>query len=216
MLGRARDQAVGRFGLRPSPGGFATPAFGDGHRVISVAGARLVVEHASTTAAFVDIDGATLRQLAGVAGADLDAALAVGDATPPLGDPDEPLAADHDAALALGGWFDLGARILDEVLAGVDGASRVQLWPEHFDLGCDVPASDHDGDRSNLGASPGDAFEPRPYLYVGPWRPDRPGDGGYWNAPFGAVLREAELRAAAEPVAAGVAFVRRGLELLRR
>ena len=47
--------------------------------------------------------------------------------------------------------------------------------------------------RANLGASPGDAYEPEPYLYVGPWGPERPGDPGYWNAPFGAVLRRGEL-----------------------
>ena len=40
----------------------------------------------------------------------------------------------------------------------------------------------------NLGFSPGDAFSDDPYVYVGPWGPARPGDDGYWNAPFGAAL----------------------------
>ena len=66
----------------------------------------------------------------------------------------------------------------------------------------------------NLGASPGDGSSAEPYLYVGPWGPRRPGDPAFWNAPFGAVLGYAELRAAADPVEAGLAFLRRGVELL--
>jgi hypothetical protein len=65
-----------------------------------------------------------------------------------------------------------------------------QLWPEHFDHGSLVSVGD---DRYNVGASPGDAAEPGPYLYVGPWSDERPGDPDLWNAPFGAVLRRADL-----------------------
>jgi hypothetical protein len=86
------------------------------------------------------------------------------------------------------------------------------LWPEHFDAGCDVV--DGKGRRVNLGASPGDGFSDEPYLYVGPWEGERPGDADYWNAPFGAALGYARLLAAADPVAEGVAFVQRGLTLL--
>ena len=49
-----------------------------------------------------------------------------------------------------------------------------------------------------------------PYLYLGPWTDDRPGDAGFWNAPFGAVLRRSELGTAE----AGADFIRRGLALL--
>ena len=45
-----------------------------------------------------------------------------------------------------------------------------------------------EGERVNLGGSPGDQHFPEPYAYVGPWGPARPGDPGFWNAPFGAVL----------------------------
>ena len=38
VLGRRRYQVSGRFGLRASPGGFATPAFGDGPEVVRIAG----------------------------------------------------------------------------------------------------------------------------------------------------------------------------------
>ncbi|MEM9514592.1 MAG: hypothetical protein AAGA42_07000 [Actinomycetota bacterium] len=50
-----------------------------------------------------------------------------------------------------------------------------------------------DGDGINLGGSPGDGFSAEPYLYVGPWSANRPGDPDYWNAPFGAVLTRGEL-----------------------
>jgi hypothetical protein len=87
----------------------------------------------------------------------------------------------------------------------------VQLWPEHFDAGCDVAAG---GGRVNLGASPGDGFHSEPYLYVGPWGPERPGDATFWNAPFGAAFGHGELLDAGEPVAAAVAFLTKGVELL--
>ena len=52
VLARARFAATGRFGLRATPGGFGTPAFGDGVEVLRVAGEVLVRErdgHASAT-----------------------------------------------------------------------------------------------------------------------------------------------------------------------
>ena len=68
--------------------------------------------------------------------------------------------------------------------------------------------------RTNLGASPGDNYCPQPYLYVGPWDGKRPSGSSYWNAPFGAVLSYDELRASEHAVAAGVAFLQRGIDLL--
>src|SRR5438093_1388828 len=65
-----------------------------------------------------------------------------------------------------------------------------------------------------FGASPGDTSTDEPYLYVGPWTAERPGDASYWNAPFGAVVTRSQLMATDDPVAAGVAFARRGVELL--
>ncbi len=57
-------------------------------------------------------------------------------------------------------------------------------------------------------------FHAEPYLYVGPWGPERPGDPAYWNAPFGAILPHARLRAADDARGLAEAFLRRGLDLL--
>ena len=144
-----------------------------------------------------------------MAGADLDRPLDVGHDTPALGDPDEPLSLDAAGAELILDWFDLGWRTLDAACRGRD-ASTIQLWPEHFDAGCDVAVGPGADDRCNLGASPGDDAHPTPYLYVGPWTAARPGPAEYWNAPFGAVLGRDDVRAGADPLA----FLLRGLDLL--
>jgi hypothetical protein len=84
--------------------------------------------------------------------------------------------------------------------------SEVQLWPEHFDLGCNT-------EGVNFGASPGDAYYAEPYLYVGPWNTDGLPDGEFWNAPFGAVLGYKDLLAADDQPSAALGFLRRGADL---
>lgn len=225
VLARRRHAVTGHFGLRPTPGGFATPMFdGDGTgagEVVRVTGATLVIERGGTVHAEALT---TLARAAELAGVDLTAEFSVGHETPALADPAAALGVDPALALGLGRWWSLGAALIDEVAAtpAVAAATTAQLWPEHFDHGATVTlaagGADGRGDRpkANLGASPGDGYEPGPYLYVGPWSTDRPGDPGYWNAPFGAVLRRAELDglAPAEAHARGLAFLRRGLDLL--
>ncbi|MGH9283956.1 MAG: hypothetical protein ACRD0S_13595, partial [Acidimicrobiales bacterium] len=90
-----------------------------------------------------------------------------------------------------------------------DAPSRVQLWPEHFDLAVDLGP---EGRRANFGGSPGDDAHPEPYLYVGPWDTERLGPHVYWNEPFGASLSWMELRRGADPLG----FLRQGRELLPR
>jgi hypothetical protein len=214
VLARRRHAFTGRFGLRAAPGGVATPAFGDDVEVVRISGRHLVVERAGTVAAS---PVTTLAAAARLAGVDLTLDFAVGDDTPAMVDPEEPLAVDDAAARALGDWWAFGTTVVDEVVAtepGVAAPTSAQLWPEHFDVGCTVTV---DGGASvNLGASPGDAYEPLPYLYVGPWSDARPGDASVWNAPFGAVLRQADL--AALPLASrrprALAFVHQALALL--
>ena len=217
VLARRRSAVTGKFGLRATPGGFGTPAFGPEHEVVRVAGPYLVRERTggSSRTATLDLRSATLSQAADLAEVDLAQPFAAGDDTPPVGDPEVALGVDGDAAAALATWLAFGWRALDAVVAELGTAaapSVVQLWPEHFDAGVDVAAAP--GRRVNLGASPGDGFSAEPYLYVGPWDADRPGDPSFWNAPFGAVLAYDELRGEAEPDAAARAFLLRGVRLL--
>jgi hypothetical protein len=67
----------------------------------------------------------------------------------------------------------------------------------------------------NLGGSPGDGFSDEPYLYVGPWTSDRPGDSEFWNAPFGAFRTWSQLGAGpADVVITGAAFLLDGYRRL--
>jgi len=217
VLARRRHSLSGRFGLRAAPGGIASPAAGPEHEALRTSGAWLVRErtgeHAGTTV--LDLRTASLADAAAFADVDLDAPFSAGDDTPALGDVGAPLAIEPASAGALAEWFALGWSVIDAAVAGTGPAAEasvLQLWPEHFDAGCDLAVGA--GRRTNLGASPGDGFHPEPYLYVGPWDPDRPGDAAYWNAPFGAILGHTALCLADDPVAAGLAFVQEGLERL--
>ena len=210
VLARARYDATGRFGLRATPGGIGTPMFGE--EVLRIAGGVLVREHGGHASA-MPLGGSTLADLAAFAGVDLTAAFAAGDAMPSVGDAHAPLSVDATEIAILADWWHFGTRVIDAVAAAGPDAMAVQLWPEHFDVGTSVAIDE--AERANLGASPGDAFSDEPYLYVGPWSDRRPGDASYWNAPFGAALTRHEINATADPFEAGVAFLRRGLDLLR-
>lgn len=216
IVARARNQGGAHsIGLRVTPGGFGTPEFGPDVTRVRVSGGLILRESGGpndATSVARGIDGATLAELAHVAGVDLAAALDVGHDTPPLGDVDEPLHVDGAAARALAGWYAKTNAALDLVVAGVGGdavPTLVQLWPEHFDAALDLAVSPDI--RVNLGGSPGDGFSADPYLYVGPWTDDRPGDPEFWNAPFGAVLGYEALAAEPDPVATAAAFFLHGL-----
>lgn len=217
VLARRRFVLSGKFGLRATPGGFGTPAFGPEHEVVRVAGTHLVRERTGDAGATTGLDlrEATLAEAAALVEVDLGTPFEAGHDTPSVGDPEAPLAVDADAAAALAEWYRFGWAAIDAVVAelGPDATPSVlQLWPEHFDAGVDVAAAP--GRRVNLGASPGDGFSAQPYLYVGPWEADRPGDPSYWNAPFGAVVTHDELRTAPTPEVAAADFLRRGVGLL--
>ena len=217
IMSRVRKAAIGRIDLAPFPGGFGTPSFGPEHLVLRISGGWLIVERSAATVSTksLPVNGATLAELAELAGADLAANLDVGHDTPPLGDVDEPIAFDAASATVLGNWFAYGMQVIDRVVAVqpvTAEPSRARIWPEHFDLGMDLAAAG--GSRLNLGASPGDEFHASPYLYVSPWDAARPGDAGYWNAPFGAVLGYEEISAAPSALQAGVDFMNEGLARL--
>ena len=77
-------------------------------------------------------------------------------------------------------------------------------------VGVDIAA--RPGVRVNVGGSPGDGFSAEPYLYVGPWTEDRPGDPAYWNAPFGAACQRSGLQG--DPLQSATEFLLHGLRLL--
>jgi len=213
VLGRRRHAVTGHFGLRAGPDGIVTPAFGTEPEVLRIAGLGLVRE-VGGTAATVSMEGTTLAELAAFAEADLDAEFSAGDDTPSVGDAHRPLHFDADELARIVEWFDLGWRVLDPVVGGLPAPAEVatiQLWPEHFDAGTIVTL--RHGKAVNLGFSPGDDFSDEPYVYLGPWGTERPGDPAFWNAPFGAARTRAEIeRGDAEQ--ASVEFLTSGLELL--
>jgi hypothetical protein len=210
VLGRRRFEVSGHFGLRASPEGIATPAFGPEPEVLRLAGASLVRE-IGADARSLPLEGSTLDELATFAGTDLVAEFSAGNDTPPIGAPDEPLHLSSGQLDPFYDWFDLGWRVLDHTVCAHDAVRRgstIQLWPEHFDMATEVMLTA--GSRVNLGFSPGDSFCPDPYVYVGPWGNERPGTAGYWNAPFGAFATKAQARDAA----ACLEFLRHGVDAL--
>jgi hypothetical protein len=203
VLSPARAQANGKIGLRFTRGGVGTPFFGDDVQ-LRVEGAQLVVQTRAgeqrspitTLAAAADAVGRTL----------LPDALAVDD---------EPLDVDPTAGAFLGDWFGFGASVLEQLRAeaAADERSRVQLWPEHFDIAVELGA-EAAGARAAYGASPGDADHPEPYLYVAPWTAPAPSD--LWQASgfTGAELPFADLLAAEDQRAAALRFFRARLHAL--
>jgi hypothetical protein len=214
ILGRARFAGSGHFGLRAGADGIATPAFGAAPEVLRIANTALIRE-VGGECTWATIPGSTLRHLAGFAGVDLDAPFSAGQDTPAVGEPEEHLELSGEAAGIIAEWYALCWRVLDRVIESLPSgatATTIQLWPEHFDAATAVtlPSSD----PVNLGFSPGDTFEPEPYVYVGPWSAARrPKDASFWNAPFGAVRRRSELADLPDPAGACREFLEIGLDL---
>jgi hypothetical protein len=200
VLSAAYFHATTHIGLRPTPRGFGTPVFGEDERV-RVDATVLVHERAGRVRRH---ELTTLAAAAAFVGVPLGAP-SVFTATTSI-PPDALLAIDRDSALALADWYALGAALLHDLRTSHDDASSsdLQIWPEHFDLACELGDADA-GTRANYGASPGDAGIPEPYLYVGPWDPERR-VGALGTHGFGAALTYSELRASDEAGAAGRHF----------
>lgn len=211
VLARRRHTVSGRFGLRATPGGIGTPAFGpsDALEVVRTSGTSLVHELGSRLRVLPMV-GAALADLAAAVDVDLTAEFTVGTDTPDVGDVDDPLQLDPEIIAGLADWYDLGWRALDIIGLTASSPAPIQLWPEHFDASCLLAVGPGPDDRCDLGASPGDHHHDEPYLYVGPWTTRRPGDPAYWNASFGAVVP----RSAVSSVADAGAFYREGLSRL--
>jgi hypothetical protein len=214
VIARRRFLVTGRFGLRVTPGGFGTPLFGD-DEVVRIDGVIMLrerrVDDRAVTAAHA-IDLATMHDLAAFVDVELDAGFSVGKDTPELGDPSTPLRVDGASVAVMADWYRRGAEAVDECVARLGDAGDAavaQIWPEHFDVGTDVAVG---SGRANLGVSPGDSFSAEPYLYVGPWTAERPGDAAFWYASFGALATRSEIPDAD----AAAAFFERGLGYLAR
>jgi hypothetical protein len=217
VVARARERANGKFGLRWVRGGFGTPFFGDDVQV-AVRDATLRVVRGD------EVASAPLTSLAAAAEAlgDLAAEPAVApgagqpaaQATPALSGAS--LAIDETAARFVGAWFGFAYSVLEELRARAGAehaASRVQIWPEHFDAAVEL-GDERAGARAAYGCSPGDETHPEPYIYVAPWTAPPPGE--LWQAEgfAGAELGYASLLAAADPRALALEFLTARLEAL--
>jgi hypothetical protein len=162
VLSPARRRANGKIALRWTLGGYGTPFFGADEQV-RVVGTELVRQIAGSAGA------EPIRSLTHAAKFVLDGPPDIAWAepfdVPPLGDADDDLAIDHQCATFLADWFGFAWSVLEELRAQPQStdASRVQLWPEHFDAAFDCLPPET---RATFGASPGDTRVPEPYLYV--------------------------------------------------
>jgi hypothetical protein len=209
VLAPARCRVDGHIGLVPATNGFGTPTFGDGERV-RVEGVELVHERPGT---ITRVGITTLGAAATFVGVDLDARFGVYERTTP-GAADVSISPDADAALVLAAWIALGDTLLAELREtyAAQGSTASTLWPEHFDLACEIGDADV-GTRANYGASPGDAAIPEPYLYVGPWDSKRR-TGQLAEYPFGAARTYTELIASGDSKGAGMEFFLESAALL--
>jgi hypothetical protein len=171
VISPTRKRANGKIALRYTLGGFGTPFFGKDVQ-IRVCGDALVVQvgervqHGRLT---------TLEDAAEFIGFDLTRY--------DLAGADEPLQIDPLASAWLGEWFGFAASVLEQLRVESPKeleVSRVQLWPEHFDMAVEL-GSEQEGRRATYGCSPGDEQHAEPYVYVSPWE-GVPEDAVLWNA----------------------------------
>jgi hypothetical protein len=217
VLAPARHRACAKIGLRFTRHGVGTPYFRSASGVdeqVRVEGAELIVDHGDDAERRMPIT--TLRAATTPLALHLGVGTGVYDPTTPAA-PDEPLTVEARAAACLGSWFGFAASVLEELrVAAPDGSStRVQLWPEHFDLSIDL-GDEASGQRGTFGASPGDAGHPLPYLYVNHWAPVA--DDEFWNdSTFSGASRAYEsLVEADRPRDAAFAFFGQGRDRLHR
>jgi hypothetical protein len=198
VIAPARQRDNGKIGLRWTLGGFGTPFFGADAQ-IRIDGDALVID---TPAGQRRHELTTLRDAAAAIGFDLDGTDEQAD--------DAPLDVDLAAVHFVGDWFGFVTSVLEQLRAEAPPEwepSRVQLWPEHFDVAVEL-GNEQAEQRAGYGGSPGDEAHSEPYLYVAPWTA-RP-VGELWQASGfpGAELSYAHLIAAPDHRAAALEFFR--------
>jgi hypothetical protein len=175
LLAGPQYRATGELRLAVRAGGFGTAAPWDDVQLVAIDGTELVVFRTSETRR-VPLAG-PLGNVAAAAGLTPYGLGAVyGDSTGAT--PDSPVTVDPDAAAEIAAAWGAGDAALRAFGLAVVGAEAPEpiLWPEHFDVAVTV-------DAVNYGVSAGDAGIPEPYAYVGP---HTPGQGEFWNQPYGA------------------------------
>ncbi len=203
VISPARERANGKIGLRFTRGGFGTPFFGNDIQ-LRVMGNELIVQSGQDERS---APITTLAQIAAHVGAEL---------LPATVDDGEPLGVDPSAATFLGDWFGFSTWVLEELRTGASDElepSRVQLWPEHFDLAVELGA-ETEGRRAGYGASPGDELHSEPYLYVVPWGEVPAGELWQASAFRGAELPYAVLVTAENQRETALSFFRERLAAL--
>jgi hypothetical protein len=182
VISPTRQRANGKIGLRWTRGGFGTPYFGNDVQV-RIAGDVLTVQIGGRQQQGRLV---TLKDAAEFVGFDLTRQDAAYDTSP--------LDVDVAASTWLGDLYGFGTSVLEQLRAEAPGGSapsRVQLWPEHFDLAVEL-GDEAAGRRAAFGVSPGDESVAEPYLYVSAWARD-----GFEFAPLAAILDAPDQREAA-------------------
>ena len=157
----ARHTVTGKMGLRYTHGGFGTPFFGADEQVRFENGYivrqtdRVASRPVTTLADAVEVCGIPYRRVW------FDG---FKDTLDPI-DANARLDIDSASVASIAEWFGFGTSVLEQLrrTPGALEVSRVQLWPEHFDLAIEMGPGET---RASYGASPGDDHHLEPYLYV--------------------------------------------------
>lgn len=185
VLAGPRYRQGGSIRLRVQPLGFRTRD----EPFVAMRGPLLVADDNA-----VDVDGLTFAQAAasiGLEASRLDDVYSDG----PGVNPDDVIRVDPESVRQLAHALTVG----DQALRLFQRSADPILWPEHFDVAIEIG-------ESTYGVSPGDRYVGGPYAYVS--RPEPP-KGEFWDQPFGAARRLAEL----DGVEGVVAFFREGSRL---
>jgi len=209
VLAPFRYALDGHIGLVPTPDGFGTPMSANGDR-LRVDGVELVLERPGTT---TRVRITTIADAARFAGVEPGVPAGLYQAATTI-DPSTPLGVDGDGATAVAAWLALTDSLLGELheLYRSREPSGTTLWPEHFDLACELGDASA-GTRANYGASPGDGAIAQPYLYVGPWDTSRR-TGPLGAYPWGAGFTYDALLDSGDPKGTGLDFYLEGAALL--
>jgi hypothetical protein len=211
----ARFEQNGKVGLRYTFRGFGTPFYGR-DRQVRIEDQYLVIQDGDSA---IGHEITTIRDAARLAGVDYRERWGPDWHDPPAPtDPDTPLEIDPAAVLVCSNIIGCAYSVLEQIRFEAreeEKPSRVQVWPEHFDVGLEIGDEAH-GRRAEFGVSPGYPAHPEPYVYVSPWVKEGL-DDPYWNADAfgGSSLRYSELVTAENQRESALDFLRTGLELLR-